>query len=241
MEKSNKGMNKMKNFKLKKVIAGTLVAASVLMLNPIGASAEWKQDTTGWWYADGSSWVTGWKLIDQKWYYFNPDGYMERNTTIGGYQLGSDGAWIVNNAAGNGVKTRTGAVLSDADYCNKVVDISLRMAKWASGVGDEFTKVGNDSSYVTSDTFKQNIASKKAEMDAIYKETCALNPSDKYKELNDTLISAMSLYDQSITQLSEGVNENSIEKVKEALSLLDKANQQASKLKGLVEKTKTSK
>ena len=34
----------MKKLKLTKVIASTLVVASVLALNPIGASAEWKQN-----------------------------------------------------------------------------------------------------------------------------------------------------------------------------------------------------
>ena len=38
----------MKKLKLTKVIAITLVAASVLALNPIGANAEWKQDAKGW-------------------------------------------------------------------------------------------------------------------------------------------------------------------------------------------------
>ena len=86
----------MKKLKLTKVIASSLIVASVLALNPIAASAEWKQDNNGWWYtdADGSSWTTGWKLLDGKWYYFNSDGYMAKDTTIDGCELGSDGAWI---------------------------------------------------------------------------------------------------------------------------------------------------
>ena len=84
----------MKKLKLTKVIASSLIVASVLALNPIGASAEWKQNYTGWWYTDGSSWATGWKLIDGNWYYFNSDGYMAHDTIIDGYKLGSDGAWI---------------------------------------------------------------------------------------------------------------------------------------------------
>ena len=81
----------MKKFKLTKVIASTLIVASVLALNPIGVSAEWKQDSTGWWYTDGESWYTGWKSIDGKLYYFNNDGYMVHDTTIDGYKLSSDG------------------------------------------------------------------------------------------------------------------------------------------------------
>lgn len=49
----------MKRLKLKKVIASLLVAASILTLNPIGASAEWRQSSgENWWYAEGNSWAT---------------------------------------------------------------------------------------------------------------------------------------------------------------------------------------
>jgi hypothetical protein len=79
---------------LVKVIASTLMLASIFALNPIGASASWKQDTRGWWYAQDNSWITGWKPIEGKWYYFNSDGYMAHDTEINGFKLGSDGAWI---------------------------------------------------------------------------------------------------------------------------------------------------
>ncbi|MBE6088432.1 MAG: DUF4362 domain-containing protein [Clostridium beijerinckii] len=84
----------MKRLKLTKMIASVLVVASVLSLNPIGVSAEWKQDSNGWWNTEGSSWSIGWKQIDGKWYYFNYNGYMAKDTTVDGYKLGSDGAWI---------------------------------------------------------------------------------------------------------------------------------------------------
>ncbi len=70
----------MKKLKLTKVIAGALVVASVLLLKPIGASAEWKQDKTGWWYSEGSSWATGWRVIDGSLYYFDTRGYMLGST-----------------------------------------------------------------------------------------------------------------------------------------------------------------
>lgn len=86
----------MKKLKLTKLIASTLVIASVLALNPIGANAEWKQDSNGWWYTEGDSWATGWKSIDGKLYYFNNDGYMVHDTTIDGYSIGSDGTLSQN-------------------------------------------------------------------------------------------------------------------------------------------------
>lgn len=92
----------MKKLKLTKVIAGYLVVASILALNPIGANAAWKNDATGWWYTEGDSWATGWKQIDGNWYYFNSDGYMEHDTTIDRYCLNSNGAWINTIPAANG-------------------------------------------------------------------------------------------------------------------------------------------
>lgn len=89
----------MKKLKLTKLIASTLLAVSVLALNPIGASAEWKEDGTGWWYTEGSSWATGWRQIDSKWYYFDNNGYMAHDTVIGTYKLGSDGAWVQDTAS----------------------------------------------------------------------------------------------------------------------------------------------
>lgn len=89
----------MKTLKLIKVIAGSLIVVSMLALNPMGVSAEWKQSSNGgWWYTEGSSWAIGWRLLDGKWYYFNANGYMARNTTINGCYLNSNGEWTNSNA-----------------------------------------------------------------------------------------------------------------------------------------------
>ena len=81
----------MKKLKLTKVITSLLIVASVLALNPIGASAEWKQDSNGWWNTEGSSYSTGWRSIDGKWYYFYDTGYMASNAWVNGYYVGADG------------------------------------------------------------------------------------------------------------------------------------------------------
>lgn len=86
----------MKKLKLTKIIASSLIAVSLFVLNPIGASAEWRQNDTGWWYEEGSSYATGWELIDGKYYYFSDNGYMLHDTYVDGYELGSDGAWVVS-------------------------------------------------------------------------------------------------------------------------------------------------
>ena len=77
-----------------KVLVVLIFTIYGLGLNPIEASASWKQDSNGWWNTEGSSYSIGWKEIDGKWYYFNSDGYMAHDTTINSSILGSDGAWI---------------------------------------------------------------------------------------------------------------------------------------------------
>lgn len=84
--------------KVRKLIALSLLITSVMVLNPIGANAEWRKDSKGWWYSEGNSWARGWRNIDGKWYYFNTNGYMAKNTRIDGYELGEDGAWVFSSA-----------------------------------------------------------------------------------------------------------------------------------------------
>jgi len=84
----------MKNLKSLRIISSSILLGFIVMLNPIGANAEWKQDSNGWWNTEGSSYSIGWKEIDGNWYYFWGNGYMAHDTTVDGYKLGSDGAWI---------------------------------------------------------------------------------------------------------------------------------------------------
>ncbi|OCA98307.1 immunoglobulin-like domain-containing protein [Clostridium beijerinckii] len=93
----------MKKVKKLRVIAALLLVGVASVSNSSGANAEWRQDSNGWWNTEGSSWSVGWKEINGKWYYFKQDGYMVHDTTIDGYTIGSDGAWI--QAAPNNVTT----------------------------------------------------------------------------------------------------------------------------------------
>ncbi|MGN0143698.1 MAG: cadherin-like beta sandwich domain-containing protein [Clostridium sp.] len=65
-------------------------------LNDEGAMATGWLSNAGKWYYLGSDGAmkTGWVEVSGKWYYLNSDGSMASNTTISGYKLGSDGAWI---------------------------------------------------------------------------------------------------------------------------------------------------
>ncbi|WP_275297113.1 hypothetical protein [Clostridium sp. YIM B02569] len=124
----------MKN--LNKIIATSLAVTSILTLNKIVANAEWKQDSNGWWNTEGSSWSIDWKEIDGKWYYFDNNGYMKtgwlqngdkwyylsasgamaQNTTIDGYNIGFDGAWIQAEQSNTSNSESSGKVTTIDDF-----------------------------------------------------------------------------------------------------------------------------
>lgn len=106
--------------KFVKILTLFMCSMTLFALNPMSAEAEWKSDSKGWWYKDGTSWYTGWKQVDGKWYYFdklgymmtgwlennnkwyylNEDGSMAHDCTIENYKLGNDGAWIEESSKG---------------------------------------------------------------------------------------------------------------------------------------------
>lgn len=71
-------------------------------------NAWYRIDKDGWmlncgWYKEGIYWYylntdgtmqTGWLFVEGKWYYMDEDGRMLSNTTVDGYVLGADGAWV---------------------------------------------------------------------------------------------------------------------------------------------------
>lgn len=80
--------------KMRKLTVGIITMAAIFVVNPIEAHGEWRQNPTGWWYANGDSWYTGWKQVDGKWYYFKSNGYMAHNCYISNkYHLNSNGVW----------------------------------------------------------------------------------------------------------------------------------------------------
>lgn len=65
-----------------KVVKKTLVIGAITLaltgISGVGASAEWKQndENNTWSWIENDSKVTGWKFINETWYYFNDDGSM---------------------------------------------------------------------------------------------------------------------------------------------------------------------
>ncbi|MEO2077663.1 MAG: S8 family serine peptidase [Bacillus sp. (in: firmicutes)] len=55
----------------------------------------WLLEGGKWYYLNGNgAMATGWKQVNGKWYYLYKSGEMAANTTVDGYKLGKDGAWI---------------------------------------------------------------------------------------------------------------------------------------------------
>jgi bacillopeptidase F len=61
-----------------------------------GAMATgWKYVGQAWYFLNNTgSMATGWVFTGGKWYYLNSNGKMASNTTVNGYKLGADGAWV---------------------------------------------------------------------------------------------------------------------------------------------------
>lgn len=83
---------------IKRILSIGLISSSIMLLNPLGANAEWKQDNHGWWNTEGNSWSIGWRQLDSKWYYFGQDGYMAHDTIIDNYKIDNNGVWIQNTS-----------------------------------------------------------------------------------------------------------------------------------------------
>lgn len=77
-----------------------ILTAAISLLTCFSAFAgEWKQDDTGWWYDNGDTTYEsdGWSWINERWYYFSPEGYCLLNTTTpDGFQVDESGAWAVD-------------------------------------------------------------------------------------------------------------------------------------------------
>lgn len=67
-------------------------------LNAWGGMAKgWAKVNNTWYYLNpngGKMVANGWNWINGKCYYFNASGAMAVNTTVNGYKVGADGAWI---------------------------------------------------------------------------------------------------------------------------------------------------
>ena len=112
----------MNNFK--RLLASFIAVLSLIAINPIAANAEWKSNTTGWWYTEGSSWATGWRNINGNWYYFYSDGYMAHDCWIGNYYLNSSGAWTTDVPTSTSTNTSATQSTSNTNVTGDTVYVS---------------------------------------------------------------------------------------------------------------------
>ena len=91
---------------LRKFVCAASVAAisACLVIPSMAATTQWKRNDRGWWYeeANGSYPTATWKLINNKWYYFDGIGYMAESRWIGNYYVGADGAMLVSTVTPDG-------------------------------------------------------------------------------------------------------------------------------------------
>lgn len=118
-----------------------LSLALTLPASILSFAAEWKQDSTGWWWSEdnGSYPANQWKWIDgngdgiAESYYFDSNGYVATNTVIDGCAVNSDGAWVVD-----------GVVQTQAAVNTNNVEVQSGFIKQ-----EYFDLLGKDKSYVS--------------------------------------------------------------------------------------------
>lgn len=77
----------------------------------------WLSLDSEWYYLkDSGVMATGWIQYGSNWYYLYSSGKMARNTTIEGYKLGADGAWIVQSETSGGGNSGGGSTISEKVY-----------------------------------------------------------------------------------------------------------------------------
>lgn len=131
----------MGRIKLIKVMGSGLIAILTMIICPIGASGgEWKEDSNGWWYVDGSSFVTGEKFINGHNYYFDTDGYMK----VGWKRIGSNWHYFDTNGY---MKTGWIEYEGKSYYLNQFgyMETNKAVDGWylnGDGVGTKCSKIG---------------------------------------------------------------------------------------------------
>lgn len=113
----------MRKLNLRKIITMGLIATSMLAVVPVGASAEWRQNSTGWWYSNGNgNYAKGWKNVNGSWYYFDNNGYMktgwlvDENDDRKCYYLKSDGTMAVGQTMVDNFTFKFNSDGSSTDY-----------------------------------------------------------------------------------------------------------------------------
>ena len=114
-------LNEKEGYDMKRKIAFVLIICLFMGIGistgELNASAggKWMSDATGWWYsyADGN-YALGWTEIDNSWYYFCGNGYMDYSEYRDGCWLNTDGSWNTVYSGGHWASDSSGWWYTDS-------------------------------------------------------------------------------------------------------------------------------
>lgn len=146
----------MKNIRLRRIYITSFMLFFILSLNQSIASAEWRISTVEtrgeygellksegkMWYAEGDSWATGWRNIDNKWYYFD----LNTGYTVKGWNYINNN-WYYFIKDGFYHPLVTNSFIGDRNYANKYYYVNSDGAYIENPKGEigEYMKLLNDS------------------------------------------------------------------------------------------------
>lgn len=163
-----------------------LVLTFLVLLSGTAYAGQWKQDYGRWSYqeSDGEYVQDGWKQIEGEWFYFDKDGWTTPNTwleiggkwyyfdilsimlhdttTPDGYQVGSDGAWIMETGTPADISVWIGIYKSEDGQT-----ITVKSAD-SNGINVAFNGYGEEGDYTQEYTLLFTGTDKKQ---AIYNES----------------------------------------------------------------------
>ena len=135
------------------------LAAALLTAGALTAFAgQWGQENGRWYWQndDGSRIVNSWAWLDgnrdgvAESYHFDAQGYMDADTTVDGYQVNADGAWVENGtvqtkAAGTGTQNGSTAA-AGAGYYSGRIQLEIRNGRIYWNKENTFWSAGLDGS-----------------------------------------------------------------------------------------------
>jgi hypothetical protein len=112
---------------IKKILSLIIATTTIMGATIIPANAEWIHDSNGWWNTEGNSYSVGWRFIDNSWFYFGKNGYMQTGW------VNDNGTWYYLNTVSNGslgamltnTTTPDGYKVNDKGVWIKVDDSSI--------------------------------------------------------------------------------------------------------------------
>lgn len=146
---------------MKKFMVVLMTATIALSSTIVSLAGEWRQTRQGWWHdnGNGSYTINNWQKLDNKWYYFNQDGYMRTGWISindkwyycnsngemahdvwidGKYYMGSEGSMYVNTTTPDGKKVDQNGLI--VNPFNSEFDYSQFIGVFNDGSTDESGK-----------------------------------------------------------------------------------------------------